>query len=182
MSTTHGYRVVAVDIAGRGQSERLKNRAHYEYKQYVSDMTSVIQHLQPAGRGTKQITWVGMSMGGLIGMMYVSLAGKASDIQQLVMVDVGPVLQKDALHHIAKYVQVRCSPASVKSLDDCSAVFKERYASSWGPFLTEAHVRYLTPHSFHVVDPVTGAMDWIFDPAIGAWCVAFAAFQYLFHC
>jgi pimeloyl-ACP methyl ester carboxylesterase len=58
-----GFRVVAVDMPGRWNSERIP-AANYSYPQYIHDVKTLVHHL-----GVKKIDWLGTSMGGLIGML-----------------------------------------------------------------------------------------------------------------
>lgn len=91
------YRVVCPDVVGRGRSDWLRDPAHYVLKQYVADMVTLIARLD-----VEQVSWVGTSMGGLIG---IGLAGLSqSPIARLVLNDVGPRLEVPALARIGAYV------------------------------------------------------------------------------
>lgn len=91
------YRVVCPDVVGRGQSGRLRNPAHYYIPQYISDMVTLLARLE-----ADTVHWFGTSMGGLIGM---SLAGLPDNpIRKLILNDVGPVLNPDALARIGEYI------------------------------------------------------------------------------
>ena len=91
------YRVVCPDVAGRGESDRLADRAHYAIPQYVSDMVTLVARLD-----VEAVRWVGTSMGGLIGMALAAQPG--SPVRRLVINDAGPVVAKAALRRIAEYV------------------------------------------------------------------------------
>lgn len=91
------YRVICPDIAGRGASSWLRNPAGYQIPQYVSDMVTLIARLD-----VESVDWVGTSMGGLIGMGLASLP--ENPIRKLVLNDVGPSLNPDALARIGEYV------------------------------------------------------------------------------
>ncbi|CAB3704516.1 2-succinyl-6-hydroxy-2, 4-cyclohexadiene-1-carboxylate synthase [Achromobacter deleyi] len=111
------YRVVCPDVVGRGRSDWLVNPAFYTVPQYVSDMVTLVARLRPA-----RLSWVGTSMGGLIGL---GLAGAAAfaramlplrphvgmlppqagvRLEKLVLNDVGPRLETGALARIGQYV------------------------------------------------------------------------------
>ncbi|CAB3851015.1 alpha/beta fold hydrolase [Achromobacter deleyi] len=111
------YRVVCPDVVGRGRSDWLVNPAFYTVPQYVSDMVTLVARLRPA-----RLSWVGTSMGGLIGL---GLAGAAAfaramlplrphvgmlppqagvRLDKLVLNDVGPRLETGALARIGQYV------------------------------------------------------------------------------
>ncbi len=93
-----GWRVVCPDVAGRGESDWLRNPADYGYPQYLQDMNALLARLQ-----VDEVDWVGTSMGGLIGMMLAAQPG-GQPIRRLVVNDVGPLIPKAALERIAEYV------------------------------------------------------------------------------
>jgi pimeloyl-ACP methyl ester carboxylesterase len=104
-----GYplRVVAPDVAGRGRSEWLKDPMGYQLPQYVADMMALLAQLQRAAP-VVTLDWVGTSMGGLIGMAIAgapeSKAPVPVAIRHLVLNDVGPVIQWQALQRIGTYL------------------------------------------------------------------------------
>lgn len=91
-----GRRVVAADMAGRGDSDWLRDPLDYGYPQYLSDTTNLIARL-----GSEQVDIVGTSMGGLIGMMLAAQAD--TPVRRLVINDVGPFIPKAALERILQY-------------------------------------------------------------------------------
>jgi pimeloyl-ACP methyl ester carboxylesterase len=91
------YRVVAVDVVGRGRSDWLRDPADYTYPVYCADLTTLIARL-----GVETVDWLGTSMGGIIGMIMASLAN--SPVRKLVLNDVGCVIPKAALERIGQYV------------------------------------------------------------------------------
>ena len=94
-------RVVAFDVAGRGQSDWLGDPMGYQLPTYVADamlLLSELRRQQPDAR----IDWVGTSMGGLIGMAVA--AQPALAIGRLVLNDVGPIIQLEALQRIGSYL------------------------------------------------------------------------------
>jgi pimeloyl-ACP methyl ester carboxylesterase len=91
------YRVVCPDVVGRGRSDWLADPAGYVIAQYVADMVSLLARLD-----ARCVDWVGTSMGGLIGLGVASLAG--SPVRKLVLNDVGPVIQPQALQRIGAYL------------------------------------------------------------------------------
>ena len=95
LSETH--RVVCPDIAGRGRSDRLIDPMLYMVPQYVADCVTLVARLD-----VEHVSWVGTSMGGLIGMMLAALPG--TPIARLVLNDIGPYIDPDGLTRIAGYV------------------------------------------------------------------------------
>ncbi|HYS13078.1 MAG TPA: alpha/beta hydrolase [Burkholderiaceae bacterium] len=91
------YRVVCPDVVGRGRSDWLRDPSDYALPQYVADMVTLIARL-----GVDSVHWLGTSMGGLIGL---ALAGQpGSPIKRLVLNDVGPKINPEAVERIGDYV------------------------------------------------------------------------------
>ncbi len=93
-------RVVCPDVAGRGQSDWLADPSGYQIPQYAMDMLALLRTLQPG-----MLDWVGTSMGGLIGMAVCAHAGSAGlSVRRLVLNDVGPAIQWEAIERIGTYL------------------------------------------------------------------------------
>lgn len=91
------YRVVCPDVVGRGRSDWLADPMGYSIPHYVADMVTLLARLN-----AEEVHWVGTSMGGLIGM---GLAGlPESPIRRLVLNDVGPKIEYEALQRIGEYL------------------------------------------------------------------------------
>lgn len=98
-------RVVCPDVVGRGHSDWLADPMGYQVAQYWADMLALLQHLHQQSP-LQTIDWVGTSMGGLIGM---GLCGQPElplpvPVRRLVLNDVGPVIQWEALERIGQYL------------------------------------------------------------------------------
>jgi len=96
------YRVVCPDVAGRGQSDWLRQPGGYQIPTYVSDMVALLARLD-----VEQVDWVGTSMGGLIGLGMASLRsaeGRPGLVRRLVLNDVGPAIRFEALQRIGGYL------------------------------------------------------------------------------
>jgi pimeloyl-ACP methyl ester carboxylesterase len=104
------YRVVCPDMAGRGESDWLANPLEYGLPRYVADMVTVLARVN-----ADTVHWVGTSMGGLIGMCVAALAH--SPIQRLVLNDIGPVLQPQAIARIGAYLGL---PQRWDTVDDAA--------------------------------------------------------------
>lgn len=91
------YRVVCPDVAGRGQSDWLRSPQYYQIPQYVGDMVTLLARLNAGS-----VDWFGTSMGGLIGMALASLP--ENPIRKLILNDVGPALNLDAIMRIGDYI------------------------------------------------------------------------------
>lgn len=93
----HRTKVVSVDIPGRGRSDWFSNPAHYAVPNYVAACVALVARLN-----AQKLDWLGTSMGGLIGMGYASLPN--NPIRKLILNDVGPSLNLEALQRIGTYV------------------------------------------------------------------------------
>jgi pimeloyl-ACP methyl ester carboxylesterase len=105
------YRVVCPDVVGRGQSDWLADPMGYQIPAYVADMVTLLARLD-----AQELHWVGTSMGGLIGMGLASLP--QSPIQRLVLNDVGPTIQVDAIARIGSYLGLPMRWASLEEAAD----------------------------------------------------------------
>ena len=88
-------RVVCPDVVGRGQSDWLQDPMGYQVPFYAADMQALVRHLAPT-----TLDWVGTSMGGLIALA----ASPGLAIRRLVLNDVGPVLEWQAVQRIGAYL------------------------------------------------------------------------------
>jgi pimeloyl-ACP methyl ester carboxylesterase len=130
---TH-YRVVCPDVVGRGQSDWLRDPNGYQVPMYVADMVTLIARLQP-----EVLHWVGTSMGGLIGMGLASVP--QTPISRLVINDVGPTLEPQALKRIARYLGLHLRWKSLDEATDHIALVSR----SFGPLTREQWLRLTEP-------------------------------------
>ena len=116
------YRVVCADVVGRGQSDWLPDPNGYQIPAYVADMVTLLARLN-----AQTVHWVGTSMGGLIGLGLASLP--QSPIGKLVLNDVGPTIQFEALVRIGNYLG---QPLRWNTLDE-AADYLHTISASFGP-------------------------------------------------
>ena len=90
-------RFLAVDVRGRGKSERDTNTTNYSPAIYAQDMVALLDHLR-----IDRAMLIGTSMGGLMSMVLMTMI--PTRIQGVVLNDIGPVLQKEGLDRIQNYV------------------------------------------------------------------------------
>jgi pimeloyl-ACP methyl ester carboxylesterase len=126
------YRVVAPDVAGRGRSERLRDPQLYTVRQYVDDMVTLIARVT-ANSEEGSVHWFGTSMGGLIGMLLASLEG--TPIRKLVINDIGPVLNQEAMQRIGDYIgqdlRFPDFDSGARFVREVSASFGEHTDAEW---------------------------------------------------
>jgi pimeloyl-ACP methyl ester carboxylesterase len=123
-------RVIAVDVAGRGHSDWLADPLGYQLPTYAADLAALTLQLRSTQPGLV-IDWVGTSMGGLIGMALA--AQPALGLRRLVLNDVGPVLQWEALQRIGTYLG---SNPSFES-EQAAADYLASISTGFGPHTTE---------------------------------------------
>lgn len=116
------YRVICPDVVGRGRSNWLKDPQFYVVPQYVSDMVTLVARLD-----VPQVDWFGTSMGALIGMGLASLP--ETPVRRMLMNDVGPALNFDALKRIGNYIG---NDARFASYDEARA-FVRAISTPFGP-------------------------------------------------
>jgi pimeloyl-ACP methyl ester carboxylesterase len=146
------YRVIAVDVVGRGGSDWLKDPAHYTYVQYQADMNALIARLD-----VERVHWIGTSMGGLIGLFMAASAN--APLASLFLNDVGPAIPKAALQRIADYVGLE---NRFSSLDAFERNLRKVHAP-FGP-LTDEEWAHLVRHGHRTLPD--GSYAPAYDPAI----------------
>jgi pimeloyl-ACP methyl ester carboxylesterase len=127
-------RVIAIDVAGRGESDWLSSPMAYHFGQFLADINALIAHL-----GVKKVEWVGTSMGGLLGMLLASQPG--TPVRRLVMNDIGAFVPMDALQEIGRNLT---APAHFASLDEVEAHMRHTHRT-WGE-ITDEQFRHIAVH------------------------------------
>jgi pimeloyl-ACP methyl ester carboxylesterase len=146
------FRVVCPDVAGRGRSAWFADAALYAYPQYLADAAVLL-----AETGAPAVTWLGTSMGGLIGLLMAAQPG--SPIERLILNDVGPFVPKAALERIATYVGQDPRFADVAGVE----AYLRRVHAPFGP-LSDAEWAHLARHSARRLEG--GGFGLAYDPAI----------------
>jgi pimeloyl-ACP methyl ester carboxylesterase len=146
------YRVISVDMPGRGKSPWLSDSMQYIYPNYVGWMLAFIKAL-----GIKKVNWLGTSMGGIIGMI---IAGTLPHrIERLIVNDVGAMVPKEGLKRISDYLDSIVLRDSKQELED----YLKRIYSSFG-IDDETLWQHLFEHSIRQTED--GKYSLAFDPAI----------------
>lgn len=150
--------VICPDVAGRGQSDWLKDPQGYQIPFYAADILTLLAQLQPT-----TLDWVGTSMGGLIGLV---VAGQPelppfAKVRRLVLNDVGPVIEWQALQRIGQYLgNVPMFDTEQQAADALWAI-----ASSFGPHTPEQWLT-LTRPQIKPADDGSGRLTLRYDPAL----------------
>jgi pimeloyl-ACP methyl ester carboxylesterase len=100
--SARGYRVAALDLAGRGESANFNNYKDYNFDQYIHDITLFLKDIgcdAPAS-----CDWLGVSLGGLLGFRFAGIEN--SPVRRLMLVDIGPEVPQFDLDFIAKVIKI----------------------------------------------------------------------------
>jgi pimeloyl-ACP methyl ester carboxylesterase len=147
------WRVVCVDVPGRGDSDWLPIPADYDVPVYCQMLAQLLARLD-----VEEASWLGTSMGGIIG---IALAAQPrSPIRQLVLNDVGGFIPKAALERIKSYATI---VPRFTSLDDAEQWMRQSY-QAFGP-LTDRQWRYMAAHSIRDAGDGQG-FRLHYDPAL----------------
>ena len=130
---TH-YRVVCPDVVGRGRSDWLADPSGYQIAAYVADMVTLLARLN-----AQQVDWVGTSMGGLIGLGLAALPN--TPIARLVLNDVGPTIEFEAIQRIGAYLGLPLRWGSVEEAADYMLTISQGF----GPHSREAWLALTRP-------------------------------------
>ncbi len=161
--TATPLRIICPDVVGRGHSDWLADPMGYQIPTYAADMLALLTHLHaqvPIGT----LDWVGTSMGGIIGMVIAgSQLPLPTSVRRLVLNDVGPVIQWQALQRIGSYLGQTGRFASVQQAADAmwaiSKTFGPHTPQQW--LALSQHMVKALPNG-----SADGAYTLHYDPAI----------------
>jgi pimeloyl-ACP methyl ester carboxylesterase len=91
-----GRRALALDVRGRGRSDRAPDPMTYTPQVYAKDVLALMEQL-----GVERAVFLGTSMGGLITMAVTAVKSKA--VAAAILNDVGPEVAREGLARIAAY-------------------------------------------------------------------------------
>ena len=122
-----GRRVLAVDVRGRGLSDRAPDPMTYMPDVYARDVLALMEQA-----GIDRAVFVGTSMGGLITMALTAIRPKA--VVAAILNDIGPEVAPEGLARIAAYSG---QPVEIGSWADAAA-YAKRINSVAFPHYTDA--------------------------------------------
>jgi cobalt-zinc-cadmium efflux system protein len=148
------YHVLALDVRGRGESE-WGPPEQYNIPTYVDDLGAVLDAL-----GIQRISLIGNSMGGRISLLFA--AKRPSQVERIVLNDIGPSLNPDLMASIIQYVAD--TPEDFADLDEVMKHFRtypsrSGLAGHLGPELAERA-------KWSTVLNRAGRLAWKLDPVI----------------
>jgi pimeloyl-ACP methyl ester carboxylesterase len=128
--TQRPLRIVCPDVVGRGRSDWLKDPMGYALPTYVADMLALLAQLN-AHAGVKTLDWLGTSMGGLIGLGICGTPNLPlpAPVRRLVLNDVGPAVEWQAIQRIGTYLG---KAGRFESVDQAAAAMWA-ISTSFGP-------------------------------------------------
>jgi pimeloyl-ACP methyl ester carboxylesterase len=147
------YRVVCVDLPGRGASHWLPVPADYQPATYLQDLASLLARLD-----VEAVDWFGVSLGGLLGMTLA--AQPNTPIRKLVLDDIGGFIDLPALERISSWVG---NDPSFRDLISLEAYLRE-VCAPYGPLSNEQWAMVAKHGSRY--DEATGLWKLHFDPRI----------------
>ncbi len=148
-----GYRVIAVDLPGRGRSDFHNDPLHYNYDQYVMDLRGLLAHL-----GLASVDWLGVSLGGLLG---IRMAGQSdSPIKRMIINDVGPVVPKEALEFIHAVISKEYTFADMAEFE---ARLRASRGLTWGK-MSDEHWAHMAKTNARLLPD--GRLTYRYDPQI----------------
>jgi pimeloyl-ACP methyl ester carboxylesterase len=146
------FRVIAIDIPGRGDSDKFQDPDLYQYPIYITDILYLLDHLS-----ISKVHWIGTSMGGIAGMYFAT--HYPHRLCSLVLNDIGPEIPWRAFFKIRKYI------ANIPYLENYEAA-KKHFKLLYKNFgiKDEEHWDHLVIHSTFIKDD--GSYGLKYDPAI----------------
>lgn len=152
----HGFRLIAVDLPGRSRSDFLSNPLDYNYNQYCSDLMALLAHLDLTE--PKSVDWLGISLGGLLGIRLAGMDG--TPIRRMILNDVGPEVPQSALDFIH---QVISQKYVFNTIDDMEERMRQTRGLTWGP-ITDEQWHHMAEHNARALDD--GSLTYGYDPEI----------------
>ncbi len=148
-----GRRVLAIDVRGRGRSDRAPDPMTYSPEVYARDVVALMEQA-----GIERGVFLGTSMGGLITMVLTAIKPKA--IAAAILNDIGPQVSPEGLARIAAYSG---QPVEIGSWDDAAAYVKRINAIAF-PLNTDADWQAFARRTFR--EGTEGAPVLDYDPDI----------------
>lgn len=154
----HNYRIIAIDLAGRGRSDFLQNPMDYNYDQYCRDITTLLEHLNLTE--VRSINWLGVSLGGLLGIYMAGLEN--TPIRCLILNDVGPEVPTKALKFIYRVIK---KSYKFKSIAAFEKRLRKTRGLTWGP-ITDEQWAHMAQHNHRHLPK--GKLTYAYDEKIAA--------------
>lgn len=148
-----GYRVIAIDLPGRGRSDFLRDPNLYTYQVYLLVISQVLDSLN-----IKDLDWLGVSLGGLLGIRFA--AEQKFTVRRLIINDIGPEVPAAALDYIYQVIRVPYYFDSVEALEQR---LRETRGLTWGP-VTDEQWAHMAKHNVRCLE--NGIYTYAYDANI----------------
>ncbi len=148
------YRVLALDLRGRGFSEHDSNWRNYHPQTYVDDVITLLDYQQ-----LERVVLLGTSLGGLVSTVLTKQHGER--VLGVILNDIGPEVGSAGLERIKTYIG-RVPP--VRSWDEAVAQAREIYGHALPGVSDEKWMR-LVKRGYREDERGVPQLDM--DPAIG---------------
>jgi pimeloyl-ACP methyl ester carboxylesterase len=148
-----GRRVLAIDVRGRGQSDRAPDPMTYQPLNYAHDVLALMEQA-----GIARAVFLGTSMGGLITMTLAAIRSKV--IAAAILNDIGPEVAKEGLMRIAAYSG---QPVDTPGWAEAAAYVKQHNAVAF-PHYTDADWDAFARRTFRIGTEGAPVLDY--DPDI----------------
>lgn len=148
-----GRRVLAVDVRGRGLSDRAIDPMTYQPATYAQDVLGLM-----SGLGVEKAVFIGTSMGGLITMAIAAIRSKV--VAGAVLNDIGPEVSPVGLGRIASYAGEQ---VEINNWADAAAYAKRLNEVAF-PHYTDADWDVFARRVFRIGTEGTPVLDY--DPDI----------------
>lgn len=148
-----GRRVLAVDVRGRGRSDRATDPMTYQPATYAQDVLALMSAL-----GIERAVFIGTSMGGLITMAIAAIRSKV--VAGAILNDIGPEVSPVGLARIASYAG---QPVIINDWADAAAHAKRLNEIAF-PHYTDADWDAFARRTFRIGTEGTPVPDY--DPDI----------------
>ena len=148
-----GRRVLAIDVRGRGLSDRAPDPMTYQPLNYAHDVLALMEQA-----GIARAVFLGTSMGGLITMALTAIRSKV--VAAAILNDIGPEVAKEGLARIAAYSG---QPVETPTWGEAAAYVKSINAVAF-PHYTDADWDAFARRTFRI--GAEGAPELDYDPDI----------------
>ncbi|GAA0870733.1 alpha/beta hydrolase [Brevundimonas basaltis] len=148
-----GRRVLAVDVRGRGLSDRAPDPMTYQPVTYAHDILALLDQA-----GISRAVFLGTSMGGLITMALAALRSRV--IAAAILNDIGPEVAKEGLARIAAYSG---QPVDTPGWAEAAAYVKQHNAVAF-PHYSDADWDAFARRTFRIGTEGAPVLDY--DPDI----------------
>ncbi|MEO6248405.1 MAG: alpha/beta hydrolase [Sphingomicrobium sp.] len=155
------WRVIAVDLRGRGLSEPDPNPLNYIPQTYAQDLIKLLDQL-----GIADAVFIGTSLGGIVTM--VTAMQDSERIAGALLNDIGPRVEPEGIARIGAYVG---KPASVASFGSLAGALAERNRDAFPNWDIAQWERFAR----RIASDKGGSIEFDYDPRIADPFAAAAA-------